>query len=239
MAPALALDERGIAQQLTLRLKVQIVHVQKGDAVLSAVPQGKISGGFVQIRLEAAGSGDRALLCEDQRKRLDHQILRLVRIPDARIDVQRQRVAVPFHEQIGGLLLAVQIPSVCGLVRDHAGRPPSAFFLPVIIQEPAAHYKKDRYFDRSFVCWRHNVTLDIFCISGIMQAIQERPADLIFLTRRTYARLILLRRLTLMALFFIPKYFNRGIVLCLASIVIAPFLLAAMYTVFSPIGLGG
>ena len=42
-----------------------------------------------------------------------------------------------------------------------------------------------------------------------------------------------------MALFFIPKYFNRGIVLCLASIVIAPFLLAAMYTVFSPIGLGG
>ena len=67
-----------------------------------------------------------------------------------------------------------------------------------------------------------------------MQAIQERPADLIFLTRRTYARLILLRRLTLMALFFIPKYFNRGIVLCLASIVIAPFLLAAMYTVFSP-----
>lgn len=45
--------------------------------------------------------------------------------------------------------------------------------------------------------------------------------------------------LTLMALFFIPKYFNLGIVLCLASIVIAPFLLAAMYTVFSPIGLGG
>ncbi len=77
-----------------------------------------------------------------------------------------------------------------------------------------------------------------------MKAIQERPADLIFLTRRTltrrtYARLILLRRLTLMALFFIPKYFNLGIVLCLASIVIAPFLLAAMYTVFSPIGLGG
>lgn len=72
-----------------------------------------------------------------------------------------------------------------------------------------------------------------------MKAIQERPADLIFLTRRTYAGLILLRRLTLMALFFIPKYFNLGIVLCLASIVIAPFLLAAMYTVFSPIGLGG
>lgn len=72
-----------------------------------------------------------------------------------------------------------------------------------------------------------------------MKAIQERPADLIFLTRRTYARLILLRRLTLMALFFIPKYFNLGIVLCLASIVIAPFLLVAMYTVFSPIGLGG
>lgn len=45
--------------------------------------------------------------------------------------------------------------------------------------------------------------------------------------------------LTLMALFFIPKYFNLGIVLCLASIVIAPFLLAAMYTVFSPIGLDG
>ena len=48
-----------------------------------------------------------------------------------------------------------------------------------------------------------------------------------------------MRRLTLMALFFIPKYFNLGIVLCLASIVIAPVLLAAMYTVFSPIGLGG
>lgn len=42
-----------------------------------------------------------------------------------------------------------------------------------------------------------------------------------------------------MALFFIPKYFNLGIMLCLASIVIAPFLLAAMYTVFSPISLGG
>lgn len=62
---------------------------------------------------------------------------------------------------------------------------------------------------------------------------------MIFLTRRTYARLILLRRLTLMALFFIPKYFNLDIVLCLASIVIAPFLLTVMYTVFSPIGLGG
>ena len=72
-----------------------------------------------------------------------------------------------------------------------------------------------------------------------MQAIQERPADLIFLTRWTYTRLILLRWLTLMALFFIPKYFNLGIVLCLASIVITPFLLTAMYTVFSPIGLGG
>lgn len=45
--------------------------------------------------------------------------------------------------------------------------------------------------------------------------------------------------LTLMALFFIPKYFNLGIVLCLASIVIAPFLLTVMYTVFSPISLGG
>ena len=77
--------------------------------MLPFVAQSQVAGSLVEVRLEAACPVDGTSFGEDLGEGFDHQILRLVEVFQIAVEVVHQRVAVTLHQQVGGLLLAVQI----------------------------------------------------------------------------------------------------------------------------------
>ena len=87
-------------------LHVKLERLDAQDAPkLVPVAQGKVSPGLVEVGFEPACTKQGTARKHD-RERLDHEVLRRIKVMDVAIEVKRERVAMALHEHAKGSVIA-------------------------------------------------------------------------------------------------------------------------------------
>ena len=110
-----------------LRLLRQRVEREAELCALSGKqPQRHVPRGSVEVCPKAAVA-DAGLFGDQVGEHFDHQVLGLVEIVKAAVEVERELVAVALHESAQTVLVAAEIAAVENIVSHHGAPPPLPF----------------------------------------------------------------------------------------------------------------